>query len=115
MRRTSRKHSEQIDCPIAIWPSIIPLWLQWIEHLTVIAFQPNTLLSSPPSAAFVDASDKGYGLVVTLGSTFHIVGNSWTVKERELHINVKEALAVKKLVFFPHEPVHNEVALPDFC
>lgn len=111
IRRTYRKYDieYEADVLVPIWPSILPLWCKWIEHCcTTTTKVYDDRATTRKSHAFVDASNTGYGIVIFPRSvscrdhlrlpTFIIIGGSWSDAERNLHINVKELLAVKKLV-----------------
>ena len=48
--------------------------------------------------AFTDASDTGWGAVIFDGNKTTILAGKWSEKERELHINEKEFLTIKKML-----------------
>lgn len=92
-----RKARLPLSETILVWPSIIPLWLQWIDTLTSRVYVPGAHVSDEV-VAFSDASSSGWGAVLFLDRGLpSIFAGSWTPAEARLHINVLELLAVKRL------------------
>ena len=97
MRRRSR--SGLGDSQTTVWNSIKPVWSRWISALATGCFTWHLEQDLPALTLFTDASQGGWGAVCfTREGRTLIFGDRFSKAERRLHINVKEALAVKKVL-----------------
>jgi hypothetical protein len=105
VRRSARSHD--LSDNVTIWPSIKPLWLQWIKWLLEHGRHIHKEIDNDHLiTAFVDASKVGHGMVIfgldRIGTEKQlprilIAGAKWNDQEVLLHINTLETLAIKKL------------------
>lgn len=105
IRRLSKRVKGDYGTVTTIWPCIIHQWIQWMDRVSCtrkviprIPTSDGTVLLVR-ALAYTDASDEGWGAVVyTDAEETLIYAGTWTPQEKTLHINVKETLAVKRLL-----------------
>ena len=97
MRRRGRLHSAGLrkqEEPTRIWPSIAPLWDQWLSTL-INGYRPTDCVDSPLYRIVSDASNTGFGAVIFPPSGRpEAFSGTWPAPYDKRHINEKELLAL---------------------
>lgn len=93
-----------LDTQLKLWPCVVRSLHHWIR--TAIDNNP-AYIADPTTHAendavtvvgYSDASDEGYGALLFTKNRMYLLAGHWTVPQRTLHINQKEALALEMLV-----------------
>eukprot|EP00331_Platyophrya_macrostoma_P001100 CAMPEP_0176405114 /NCGR_PEP_ID=MMETSP0127-20121128/166_1 /TAXON_ID=938130 /ORGANISM="Platyophrya macrostoma, Strain WH" /LENGTH=403 /DNA_ID=CAMNT_0017784153 /DNA_START=321 /DNA_END=1529 /DNA_ORIENTATION=+ len=95
-----RRGTEQLEAPADIWESIKPLWDSWIQSLlSAKRNAPHYDGRAPIFHVFSDASLSGFGHVIFQdGQCVDSGGGVWDEHERKHHINILEAMALRRAV-----------------
>ena len=87
--------------PAKIWPCARPQIEEWFDHLIRNKpVKPPDKDAQPRLTVYTDSSNLGWGVVVLDEGTgaVKVHGGRFTQRQADQHINVKEALAVRKSV-----------------